>query len=79
MWQIVQTLDPMRLQIAVDQIINRLEAQASDMHCLSPCSTLGDKENSLNATKETCFDSSGQCLGQALPVSWIKTTFRWTQ
>jgi hypothetical protein len=63
-WQIVQALDLMRLQIAVDQIINRLEAQARDMRGLSQCLTLGDKENSLNATKEACFDSSDQGLRQ---------------
>jgi hypothetical protein len=54
-WQIVQALDLMRLQIAVDQIINRLEAQASDMHGLSQYPTLGDKENSLIAVPDDSY------------------------
>ncbi|HZA29210.1 MAG TPA: hypothetical protein VE735_06440 [Gammaproteobacteria bacterium] len=43
----------------MDQIVNRLAAQISDVSCLNKRPTFSDQEHRLNATKETCLDSLG--------------------
>jgi hypothetical protein len=53
----------MRLQVALNQMIDRSEAQSGDLCNLSEASSLGDKENGLQAAKETRLNSLSHGLG----------------
>jgi|RhiMethySRZTD1v2_1073278.scaffolds.fasta_scaffold542626_2 hypothetical protein len=53
MGQIVQALDLMRVQIALNQIVHGLEAYPSDLSRLTNRSPLRHEQYRLNATKDS--------------------------
>jgi hypothetical protein len=53
MGPIVQALDLLRVQIALPQIVHRLEGQARDLRRLTHRSPLRDEQDRLNAPKDS--------------------------